>query len=157
MVSDGAKTFLLKNCFHSGVVGTTCHVVLGRHLFLCHFKVLVMGFTFCTILALVISQMSLFKLTWRCISTSQWVNIPLVVDLFLTRWTKWVYFCYILLKYGHSPVKPRFLSTCHTVSSPNPPPGGSTHTSTVLEWTWCKKLNGEGSICVVLHYSKCCK
>lgn len=28
-----------KKCFHSGVVGTNCHVVLGRHLFLCHFKV----------------------------------------------------------------------------------------------------------------------
>lgn len=28
----------LKNCFHSGVVGTTCHVVLGCQHFFCHFK-----------------------------------------------------------------------------------------------------------------------
>lgn len=45
VVSDGAKTFFFpekrkkKTCFHSGVVGTTCHVVLGFHLLLCHFNV----------------------------------------------------------------------------------------------------------------------
>lgn len=77
-----AKWYLMvlrrcSNCFHSGVVGTTCLVVLGRRLVFLSFQclVVVMGFTFLYILAWVFSQMSHWEriLHWDGLDLTYWV------------------------------------------------------------------------------------
>ncbi len=82
------------NWFHSGVVGTTCHVIFTSS-FPLSFQslVLVMGFTLCNILALVISQKSLWERTLLFIE----IHLTLLTDVIVFSFSECLFFPFPLL------------------------------------------------------------